>query len=69
MRHAEERILRKGPNVFLLVSGFNRGAKAFYKRLGYREVGVIPDYIVPGITERLYRKTTGPIGIQRGREQ
>lgn len=69
MRHAEERIFRKGPNVFLLVSAFNRRAQAFYRRLGYREVGVIPDYLVPGITERLYRKTTGPIGIQRRREQ
>lgn len=69
MRYAEERILRRGPNVFLLVSAFNRGAQAFYKRLGYREVGVIPDYLVSGITERLYRKTTGPVGIQRRREQ
>ncbi|MGH7427025.1 MAG: GNAT family N-acetyltransferase [Candidatus Methylomirabilaceae bacterium] len=69
MRYAEERIFGRGPNVFLLVSAFNRGAQVFYKRLGYGQVGAIPDYLVPGITERLYRKTRGPIRTQRRREQ
>jgi ribosomal protein S18 acetylase RimI-like enzyme len=64
MRYAEERIFRRGPNVFLTVSDFNRRAQAFYRKLGYTEVGAIPDYVVPGITERLYRKTRGPL---RGR--
>ncbi|MDR7513025.1 MAG: GNAT family N-acetyltransferase, partial [Armatimonadota bacterium] len=59
--HAERRILAAGPNVFLLVSEFNTAARAFYRRLGYREVGRIPDYVVPGVAERLLRKTTGPI--------
>ncbi len=62
MRYAEERILRRGPNVFLTVSAFNRRAQAFYRKLGYTEVGAIPNYVVPGITERLYRRTVGPIG-------
>ncbi|MGQ0549222.1 MAG: GNAT family N-acetyltransferase [Armatimonadota bacterium] len=69
MRYAEDRIFRKGPNVFLLVSAFNRGAQAFYRRLGYAQVGAIPDYLVPGITERLFRKTRRPITTQRGRAQ
>ena len=69
MRHAEERIFEEGPNVYLLVSDFNAKAQAFYRRLGYVRVGALPDYIVPGITERLYRKTRGPILNQRGREQ
>jgi len=62
MRYAEERILRRGPNVFLTVSDFNRRAQAFYRKLGYTEVGALSDYIVPGIAERLYRKTRAPIG-------
>ncbi len=62
MQFVEARVLPAGPNVFLLVSDFNRAAQAFYRQLGYTEVGALPDYIVPGITERLYRKTRAPIG-------
>jgi ribosomal protein S18 acetylase RimI-like enzyme len=69
MRYAEERIFRHGPNVYLLVSDFNVKAQAFYRRLGYERVGALRDYVVPGITERLYRKTRGPILTQRRREQ
>jgi ribosomal protein S18 acetylase RimI-like enzyme len=61
MRYAEERIFRAGPNVFLLVAEFNASAHAFYRRLGYQKIGAIPDYVVPGVTERVYRKTRGPI--------
>lgn len=61
LRHAEERIFRRGPNVFLTVSHFNRRAQAFYRRQGYARVGALPDYVVPGITEILMRKTRGPL--------
>jgi ribosomal protein S18 acetylase RimI-like enzyme len=66
MAYAEEQILRCGPNVFLLVSDFNRRAQAFYRRQGYAKVGAIPDYVVPGITEYLYRKSRGPIDAAGG---
>lgn len=66
MRHAESRIFRGGPNVFLTVSDFNTRAQAFYRRLGYERVGALADYVVPGITEYLYRKTQGPIDRVRG---
>jgi ribosomal protein S18 acetylase RimI-like enzyme len=62
MDAAEEAIFRSGPNVFLLVAAFNAGAQRFYERRGYRRIGEIPDYVMPGITEILYRKTLGPIG-------
>lgn len=58
---AERQILRHGPNVFLLVSDFNRLAQRFYRRRGYRLVGALADYVVPGVTELVYRKTLGPI--------
>lgn len=69
VRYAEERIFTRGPNVFLTVSDFNRGAQAFYRKLGYTRVGAVPDYIVPGITERLYRKTRGPLAARSGGER
>lgn len=57
---AEERIFRQSPNVFLCVSSFNTRAKQLYERLGYREVGALSDYFLPGKDEILMRKTLGP---------
>ena len=42
--------------VFLLVSSFNRRAQALYRRLGYEQVGEIPNYIVDGHSELLFAK-------------
>ncbi len=61
MAHAEERILREAPNVFLNVASFNPEARRLYERLGYEVVGELKDYIVPGHSEILMRKTTGPL--------
>jgi ribosomal protein S18 acetylase RimI-like enzyme len=59
IRHAEERIFRVSPNVFICVSSFNHSARRLYERLGYEMVGELRDYIVPGHSEILLRKTTG----------
>ena len=40
----------------LLVSDFNAGALAFYRGLGYWELGVLPDAVKPGIAERVLLK-------------
>lgn len=64
MRYAEERIFKAGPNVFLLVADFNVAAQTFYEDLGYTRVGAIPDYVVRGVTELLYRRTRGPIAAK-----
>lgn len=61
VRFAEERIFRDSPNTFLCVSSFNPRAKKLYESLGYRVVGEMPDYIVPGHSEILMRKTIAPI--------
>ena len=61
MAFAEERILRETPNVFLNVASFNPEAQRLYERLGYEVVGELKDYIVPGHSEILMRKTTGPL--------
>ena len=59
MGFAEERIFRDTPNVFLLVSSFNHRARGLYQRLGYEPIGELKDFIVPGYSEILMRKSTG----------
>jgi ribosomal protein S18 acetylase RimI-like enzyme len=58
---AEERIFREYPNVFMCVSSFNHAAQRLYKRLGYTVVGELTDYLLPGYSEILLRKSRGPI--------
>jgi ribosomal protein S18 acetylase RimI-like enzyme len=60
MAHAETRGFARAPNFFLCVSDFNQDAREFYQRLGYREIGSIPDLIIAGHSEILMRKTQGP---------
>ncbi len=61
MTFAESHIFRRSPNVFLCVSDFNPRARAFYERLGYALVGALPDYVAPGHTEWLMRKSVGAL--------
>jgi len=53
---AESRVARRSPNFFLCVSSFNRQAQFFYKKMGYRRVGKLPDLLVPGQAEYIYWK-------------
>ncbi|HSQ07511.1 MAG TPA: GNAT family N-acetyltransferase [Chromatiaceae bacterium] len=43
-------------NLWLLVSGFNAGARRFYERQGFGAIGVIPDLVAQGQDEILMRK-------------
>lgn len=52
----EEIGFRKADRVFILVSDFNKKAQTFYKRLGYKKVGKIPDLFKSGISEHLVVK-------------
>ncbi|NCB02547.1 MAG: N-acetyltransferase [Spirochaetia bacterium] len=45
-----------GRDFFLLVSDFNEDALRFYKRHGYENRGVLPDFARPGITEYIMVK-------------
>lgn len=56
MEYAEAALFADAHDVFLLVSDFNLAAQAFYRRLGYEQVGAIPGYVVDGITELVFRK-------------
>lgn len=61
IQFAEGRIFREAPNAFICVSSFNEGARRLYERLGYKVVGELTDYIVPGHAEILMRKTIAPL--------
>jgi len=61
MSFAEGRIFKETPNVFICVSSFNPKALKFYQRLGYEVIGELKDYIIPGHSEILLRKTISPL--------
>jgi ribosomal-protein-alanine N-acetyltransferase len=68
LKFAEDRIFRQSPNVFLCVSGFNPRAQRFYRRLGYRRIGELKNYVIAGASEILMRKTIGPkVGFKPAR--
>jgi ribosomal protein S18 acetylase RimI-like enzyme len=46
----------KANKVFLLVSDFNNKAQSFYKTLGYKKVGEIPDMFKRGVSENILVK-------------
>lgn len=60
MAHWERTSLRRFKNLYLCVSDFNPRARRFYKRLGFSEVGRLPDLVRRGCGEILMRKTCGP---------
>jgi [ribosomal protein S18]-alanine N-acetyltransferase len=62
---AEERIFADTPNVFLCVSSFNPRARQLYERLGYELIGELKEYLIPGASEFLMRKTIGPLRWRR----
>jgi ribosomal-protein-alanine N-acetyltransferase len=61
LKFAEEMIFKKAPNVFMCVSSFNDKAQRLYSKLGYEVIGELKDYIVPGHSEILLRKSIDPI--------
>ena len=61
MDYVEKRILSETPNVFICVSSFNERVQKLYERRGYEVVGELKNRIVPGHSEILLRKTSGPL--------
>jgi ribosomal protein S18 acetylase RimI-like enzyme len=60
LAHVERIVFSRSTNLFACVSDFNAAARDFYRRHGFREVGPIHDLLMPGSSEILLRKTTGP---------
>jgi len=42
--------------VFLLAGVYNKKAQNFYKKLGYKKVGTIPNLFIDGISEQIWIK-------------
>jgi ribosomal protein S18 acetylase RimI-like enzyme len=61
LSHIETLVFQRAKNLFICVSDFNEGARRFYARCGYTEVGSIPGLLVAGSAEILLRKTIGPV--------
>ena len=58
MEYAEESSRAQGRDLFLLVSDFNTDAQRFYQRLGFHQVGLLDDYVIPGVSELIFWKKT-----------
>lgn len=56
MDYAEDLVFGEAGELFLLVSDFNEAAQRFYRRRGFVQVGALPDYILPGVSELIYMK-------------
>ena len=54
--HSERIALEMADKLFLVVADYNPDAKRLYERIGYRQVGEIPNLYRPGITEYLMVK-------------
>lgn len=60
LAHVESLVFARTKNLFACVSDFNKGARDFYKKQGYQEIGPMPNFLIPGTAEILLRKTIGP---------
>ncbi|MDH5639680.1 MAG: GNAT family N-acetyltransferase [Nitrospira sp.] len=60
LQHIEQLVFGRTKNLFACVSDFNEPARAFYKKQGYQEIGPMPNFLIPGSSEILLRKTAGP---------
>lgn len=58
--HIEQLVFSRTKNLFACVSDFNTAARGFYKRMGYQEIGPMPNLLTPGSAEIFLRKTMGP---------
>lgn len=56
LAEVERHALEARQDLFLLVSDFNMDAQRFYRRHGFDQVGAIPAYVLPDVTELIYRK-------------
>lgn len=63
LKHVEQLVFGRTKNLFACVSDFNVEARKFYKKMGYQEIGPIPNLLSPGSAEMFLRKTLGPTRI------
>ena len=59
LRYFEEVLCIGANKAFLVVADFNPKAKQLYERIGYHEVGCVPDLYKQGVTEHVMMKVLG----------
>lgn len=59
LKYFEKNFLKKSSKIFLVVADFNPRAKELYEKIGYKEVGIIPNLYRVGVTEHLMMKELG----------
>lgn len=57
INYFEDIICEKFEKIFLMVGDFNFRAKKLYEELGYKEIGMIPDFYKKGVNEHLMMKS------------
>ena len=60
LAYVEAAVFARTKNLFACVSDFNDQGRQFYKKQGYHEIGPMPNFLIPGSSEILLRKTVGP---------
>jgi GNAT superfamily N-acetyltransferase len=60
LHRVEAQAIQKSDHLLLLVSDFNETAQAFYRRLGYVQVGALPGFVLPDVAELIYYKRLKP---------
>ena len=58
--HVEARCAPTARHLFLCVSSFNADAQRLYGRLGFSQVGELPDYVIAGASELILHKRLAP---------
>ncbi len=61
--HLEKTMFPVSPHIFMMVTDFNTDAKRLYLRLGYHEIGTVPNYKKTGVHEFLLMKSRDREGI------
>jgi len=57
LREGERRLAASGTHsLFVMVSGFNNAAQRFYSCHGFEQVGAIPGFVLPDVTELIFWK-------------
>ena len=60
IKHFEEFLFPNADNLYLFVSDINPRAIELYVRLGYLQIGALPNFNLVGQTEFLHRKSRRP---------
>lgn len=61
LKYSEDYIRKSSPNIFICVSSFNTDAIRLYEQFGFKQIGILKDFIRPGFDELLYRKNFGDL--------